>query len=419
MTARPPYRPIAVRCPHCGAPLEVPDERAQLVVCARCDSHLELTGPERDALRLLSPAHDREAGYDLPLGASFSWKGARYEVVARLSWIEEQSLLYTTRVYVLYHPRKPLLFLDEYHGAWAITHKTHVMPAGEYIGLKPGDGLQTFDGRSWTCEEVVERELHHVDGCLPWIARIGQQVVGWELSGEGGALYEIEASGGEVEYNRGQRLTAAQLRHAMPDRELSVAAPPASIGVRLHRAFLVAAAGVIGVLLHVGLLIYALGSGRVAHTETFTAPSLSEEVTSAPFELTSGGLTRVVLEADRLDNAWMAVDLALVRNEDAVVHVSDAELAYYHGVEGGESWSEGSTRTSVLLRGAEPGTYRLLLHAVSTFGETPTAERARHGLRVEVVDGYRSRWPAMLGLCFSIVVLVCGVFWRRAIKEQE
>ena len=63
-----------------------------------------------------------------------------------------------------------------------------------------------------------------------------------------------------------------------------------------------------------------------------------------------------------LDNSWIGMDLSLFRTSDGKFVGSTAQgLEYYSGVEGGESWSEGSTRGSRIYRAPEPGTYQLTL----------------------------------------------------------
>ena len=76
--------------------------------------------------------------------------------------------------------------------------------------------------------------------------------------------------------------------------------------------------------------------------------------------------------------------------EDRAVIEFSADLSYYHGVEGGESWSEGSRQDSVLFKLEEPGEYRLLLFAQHGSGETAssaTAQVARPRLTIRLSEG--------------------------------
>lgn len=410
---RPEYKALAARCPSCGAPLSVPDERAQLVVCSSCDSHLSLDGPTRDVLRLLRKGGSgRAADYQLELGQSFHQKGARYEVIAREHWVEEQDLRYSTRVYTLYHPRRSLLFLDCYQGTWTLMQKVHVMPVGD---VTQASSMRTHDGRRWQRDEVVYPELIHVDGCLPWVSRVGQQVTEAEFS-SGKLRYVVEDSGEEQEFFAGHVLSPKELRRAMPDAEVRAKSPGASLSERKARAHTLVGLGVLGALGHVMVVGFALTQGSTVLAQQFRAEDLPNEVTSQPFVLHTG-LARIDLEAP-LDDAWMAVDVALIEGEDSLIHVTDADISYYSGVEGGESWSEGSRSSEVLLRVPHNGQYRLLVHAISNTGETETASSARHDLVVRVTDHARSPFWGGAGLVFSVLFGALGLAWSKMLSEE-
>jgi len=76
-----------------------------------------------------------------------------------------------------------------------------------------------------------------------------------------------------------------------------------------------------------------------------------------------------------------------------------AEVSYYHGVEGGESWSEGSRRSSRTFAAPTPGSYQLSV-AVEE-GERPVEVLVRVDER-----SFDSRWPyriAFLMLGFGAI----------------
>ncbi len=410
--SRPVYQPLALQCPHCAAPIEVPDERAQLVVCAACDSRLALTGAARDALVLLGPGKGGNPGYDLELGHEVPWRGASYKVIARLCWTEEGTLDYATRVHVLYHPRRALLFLDEYDGAWSMFWKSHVHPARSVFGLTVADKLDTHDGRTWVLDEEVERTLHHVDGCMPWIAEVGDRVRAWEFRGEADTRLEIERTSGEVEINRGQALDPDRVRRMLGD---TVQAQKHGAGAAAAASAVVAILliAIVGALLNLGLAGWGVAAGNQVLKQNLTASELTDEVLTDPFTLSGQQLVRVDLKAAGLNNSWMAVDLALVAGEDQVVHVSDKDMEYYHGTSGGESWSEGSRDESVLFVSPPAGTYQLLVHAVTGKGETASSTAAEFGLMVAVRDGARPALPGVIG------AIVCGVLFGLVLLVMQ
>jgi len=415
---RPAYAPISVQCPQCGAPLTVPDERAQLVVCAHCDARSELTGPRRDALDLLTDQRSgRSRGFDLPIGEEIRHDGARYEVIARLLWGEfDDEGAYYTRVYALYNPRRPLLYLDEYEGSWGLTSKVHAMPTTSTTNIHSGTSFETADGERWRCTESVRRQLVYVDGCLPWVASVGDNVMAWECSGRGDARYEIELTGQEIEYNRGKGVTGQMDRMAPRLAELQLDRQIARQKVAA-RAVILIAIGLVGVLINGGIAGWAMFQGRTAHTSTILASQQKPDAFSTPFELTSGGLVRLDVRVAELDNSWAEVQLAVVQG-DTVRHVTDTELSFYSGYDDGY-WTEGSKEGSVLVSGLTPGTYSLMATTLVGMGESATPQPGTHlNVDLSVVDGARSGVPALVGALGCAFILLFGAFRFNTLRSS-
>jgi len=105
------------------------------------------------------------------------------------------------------------------------------------------------------------------------------------------------------------------------------------------------------------------------------------------FEL-DGRPTAVEIETTTsLDNQWMFVGYALVNDETGQAFEVGRDVSYYHGVEDGESWTEGSPRDSVELPSVPPGRYFL---RIETEGER-TVQPIRYRVRV-VRDVSTSLW---------------------------
>ena len=103
-----------------------------------------------------------------------------------------------------------------------------------------------------------------------------------------------------------------------------------------------------------------------------------------------------------LDNSWLYIDGALI-NEAGTEYVAFAiEGEYYHGVEGGESWTEGSQRASCVVGSIPPGKYILRLNpqwekAVGRYDITVRSHvpRPLHLVLAVLLVGL---WPALLVL---------------------
>ena len=366
------------------------------------------------------------AAFVLDLGQSFKRAGGRYEVVGRLRYDEEESL--PTLLYLLYHPRRGSLWLSSYEGHWDLAQASRVLPDGDALGLQKGDRLRSHDGSTWLLAGKGTYRLTYVDGALPWVAEVGDRIDYAELVAADGSgeTYEVEYPGGgqELETGRGRLLSYEDVCRATG---LELPRPPARrenlAGLsRDWRGMKWAAA--IALMVSLVAFLFAAASGREVLDQRLPADELHTELLSEPFEVRrDGSVIKLILEAP-LDNAWMSIDLGLVRDDGAeprVVHVADRDLEYYHGVEGGERWSEGTRKKSQYLRLDSAGTYRLLVRAVSGSATARSSERSYVPLRVRVLDGARQPMWTFLAALFSLVALIIIAAqhhkWRTADDE--
>jgi hypothetical protein len=105
------------------------------------------------------------------------------------------------------------------------------------------------------------------------------------------------------------------------------------------------------------------GSEPVLASSQAFDPAVEENnvFVTAPFTVSGrAAAMKVELRTD-VNNAWGAFDLALVDERTGTSRELSEDVGYYHGVEDGESWSEGSRSTSVRLGGVPAGTYRLVV----------------------------------------------------------
>lgn len=422
---RPRYSPRSIQCGSCGGGLSVKDERAELVVCDYCGSHLELSGTE---LKVLGRGAEGKPDLPLSLGDSFRWEGARYEVVARMVQADEDDAYDQTLQFLLYNPRRGVLWLDEYEGHWSISWTSHVMadPA-EPFHLRPGDSVNTYDGGSWTVGEVGVTVLKYVDGALPWRARIGDRVEYCEASNADGEQLAVERVAGEIEINRGRPLTSKEMTRALGRKASTVhvaSGVEESAAVRKRWYIILMAAALVAAAVNGGMALYAMTRGTTVLEQAFGPAELSGEVVSRPFQVAAAdNLIRVNVRAQGLDNEWMVVDFALVEGEDKVIHTGESTLEYYHGVEDGESWSEGDFSEPAYIRVPKAGTYSLLVKGGSGRGNAAEASAARHIVSVEVRDGvwmphFFFGGAIAAGLVFGLA-LFGFLRWRGVFDDED
>lgn len=443
---RPPHEPKRVVCPNCGSQLELQDERTRMAVCSSCNSRLFVGLAEAQVLgKIANDAGGRHFDFHLQIGDRFLRKSVRYRVVARIAFIEDGEHWDPTLQYLLYHPTRGSLWLSEYKDHWDLSWTTHVMPRRDFGGFdgafQKGQTIETHDGRRWMVRETGTYELAYVDGALPWVAEVGDEIDYAEMDGgEGqGDTYEVERAGDEIEFARGLTLTAAQVRRASGKKSVPDAATRPDNVVQRAAAFrwamiLAALAALVNGLLALAFLF----QGEYVLRQSFSAEELTNEAFSAPFQVTEDGNVLKIELSSSLSNAWMSVDLALVRDADwlaegslsggssfgagdlEVLHVHDHDIEYYHGVEGGESWSEGNQDATAFLRVPEAGTYRLLARAVSASGNAPSAQTAQHSLHVRVKDGARrALWPFVACIASLVVMFWQVGAWNKWKQDED
>jgi hypothetical protein len=141
-------------------------------------------------------------------------------------------------------------------------------------------------------------------------------------------------------------------------------------------------------LLWLAHLASARGKQTFAQTYVFDPRAAPDAALVTPvFEL-DGRPTAVEIEtATNLENQWLFVGYALVNDETGQAFEVARDVSYYHGIEDGESWTEGSPTDSVALPSVPAGRYFL---RIETEGER-TASPVRYRVRV-VRDVSTSLW---------------------------
>ncbi len=116
----------------------------------------------------------------------------------------------------------------------------------------------------------------------------------------------------------------------------------------------------------------------------FSANDYLKESLSEPFTVGPQRVMGLKIAAP-LNNSWLALQVALVNSADQVVQEMESDISYYQGVEGGESWSEGSRTSTTYGIAPPPGTYRLLFKGAGGTGNAGSAGQER--LQVALVQG--------------------------------
>ncbi len=400
---------VAIQCVVCGAGFQTPgQEEVVTAVCTSCGTQLELSPAGLIAIG----QNPRNWTFPFAVGHKATLQGEQYEVVGRL--VHDEGWGEYTREYLLWGPKAGYRWLEEYEGNYVLMRPTQIGPSKAIVDTSWPRSKVDVGGRIWTCFERGESSLAFVDGALPWLAKVGDRSKYVDYI-DPPRMYSVETSRTELERFIGEHVDSQALYAAFGKSDQYV--PPLTVGPATPM-FLTPGRKV---AMWVGWLFVALNAVAVFGTlgdgsallETSLSPDdvAAGEWTSPSFEVPEGATVMGLAVSTTLDNGWLALDTELLTGEgedEEVVGYASAEVAYYHGYEGGESWSEGNRKKTKLFKAPPGGTYRVGLTMEGDQSPVVT---------VSVTTGNRlTRYPLMMLL---LSLLVPGFLLARHTTHEQ
>jgi Domain of unknown function (DUF4178) len=379
-----PSSGVRLACPHCNGSLELraPDQSLR-VACPYCAS---LVSVEGGTLSIIARQAKRPAP-DIALGSVGRFLDGELTVighVARSAYIDGQ--WWPFEEYLLHAPGVGFRWLVRSDGHWS-----YVQPVA--TGAVTPDVHPVYDGVTFRRFQVAELRVDSVVGEFYWRVEAGERVTGEDYIAPP-AMLSREVSASEQNWSLSTYVTPREVERAFgPERKLQLAPPT---GVAPNQPY---PAGVGKVAALVGVAFLAVGLGkcasspatevlrqrvRVPASAASAVPDLFAPTGGAapgaaagsgasgdppgavtfsePFRLEGGRNVAFDLSAS-LSNNWIHASLDLVNDDVGSLISFDQAFEYYSGVDGGESWSEGSERAREVIAPVAPGNYVLRIEA--------------------------------------------------------
>lgn len=417
----PARRPVSVRsvnCPNCGAATAVRTfGHAVNVVCQSCGSILDAANPGVTILQKYTEAVREEPL--IPLGTRGKLLDNECEVVGfQVRQIVVDDVAYRWREYLLFNPYREFRYLTEYAGHWNVVSTLNALPQG---GATPdGSGPRSYGRQRYRHFQTAAASTVFVLGEFPWQIRVGDTTTGSDYVAPPLMLSAEVDADKEVTWSLGQYVTGSQVWSglSLPGK------PPAPVGIFANQPSPFRGAtrsmwrtavrlAALATLLWLAHLVAARGCQAFAQDYVFDSRTATEATLVTPIFELDGRPSAVAIEtATNLDNQWLFVGYALVNDETGEAFEVARDLSYYHGVEDGESWTEGSPTDSVALPTVPPGRYFL---RVETEGDR-TAAPVRYRVRV-VRDVSTSLWFLVALVLIAAPPLLAS--WRAVKFEQR
>ena len=130
------------------------------------------------------------------------------------------------------------------------------------------------------------------------------------------------------------------------------------------------------------------------------------------FDVAGGASNLAVDIKTNLDNNWAFFNLALI-GADGTAYDFAREVSYYHGVDGGEAWTEGSRSDRVMLPAIPPGRYYLRVEPEREAYGAPFSYSIKARRDVPRV------WPYFVALLLLLIPPVALTFSRASFEAKR
>ncbi|MEL6546257.1 MAG: DUF4178 domain-containing protein, partial [Myxococcota bacterium] len=398
-------------CPSCGTSFESLGDGAEMAVCPNCSSQIDLRGAEPAPLGYLT--QDNRPYVPFKLGQTGELKGVKWVITGHLRF-------QTKDAWGTYFSDEFLLFNEDSGYRWLILEDSHFSLAQEVQGGGPviphvQKATCQFNGKAYkTFEANQTAEVIWVDGQLPYVAQVGDRVR-YSDAVHPPFMLSQETTERENEYFLAEYVPASEVAKGFGIADLTerqdTIAPNQPYGISPLRTALRRVAG-FAALANVVLVLWgAIGFGQVGWSGSAGFNSGDENL-SEPFQLEkTGGIYAIEFQSP-VNNSWVYVEGALINAANEVVAEFGAPIEYYYGVEGGESWSEGSQQHTEYFKIDEAGEFRLLTRAEGPPQSTPTYS-------MEIRQGIRLARYNFLLLCITAAWWFMEAFRKRFFEAKR
>ena len=418
-------------CSKCGAALNlVAPDQAERVVCPSCGAVHDV---EEGNLRFLHVLKQHPFAVRVPLASKGTVDGVEYVVAGAMQRSVKYDQKYFWTEYLLFNREKGFRWLVESDGHWSFVEPVNagdVVDTGDVSGTA-AKFLQS-GGKNYKLFQDAIASVEAVVGEFYWKVTKDERVRAIDyVAPPEGISKEISSTehGREVNYSHARYMKPSEVEHAFGVKDL-----PKPEGVGSMQPNPVGHVGrtwwaMVGALILVAILLHVLLPNHEVlhqHIDLSTPdpaaasqplPLVPKQEESRvyftqPFKL-SGGRNLVVEAKSNVNNNWVYVGADIINEQTGMLESFDLPLEYYHGYDGGESWSEGSNNKKVYLSSMPAGTYSMRME-VQYQGTNPNFPAVDVSVREGVFH-----WSHFIIALVLITIPAWLVAFRRWQFEQQ
>ncbi|BDC50359.1 hypothetical protein F183_A26750 [Bryobacterales bacterium F-183] len=350
----------AITCPNCGGSVQIRGFAHTLnVVCDKCRSVLDANSDNRVTV-LQKAQKAQRIDPKIPMGSRGKFEGVEFEAIGfQRRGIQVEGVTYSWDEYLLFHPYKGFRYLSEYNNHWNYIRPIAAVP--KFVG-----GNEPFvNGQKYKHFQNAVARTSYVVGEFPWQIRVGESATVDDYVAPP-YLLSSERNNEEVTWSAGVYTPPKEIYDAF---QMKVN-PPAPVGVFANQPNPHGEPGIGRIFLMFFMLMtfitmyscIAKPNKQVFHQSYQFNPASNSEPSfvTQTFELPGWrrAATEIEVSTD-VSNNWAAFAIALINDQTGEAFDFGKDVSYYSGVDGGESWTEGSRGFTVTVPEVPPGRYYL------------------------------------------------------------
>ncbi|PYF06571.1 uncharacterized protein DUF4178 [Rhodobacter viridis] len=408
---------VAIRCPNCGAGLDIlGGGRITTHICPYCSSALDAT----ENYRLLETYTGMpRAQSPLAIGMEATLDGVSWTIIGVLTQEERDGVEVWTWVdHLLYSPTHGYCWLTLEDRHLILTRRWRKGTSPQFIGAAAVERAEapptaSADGERFRYYETSTSRIVSIEGEFTWRPRPGDRETAVSLLGSSRMLSFVQtARETEVEMSRYPDQAAVWAAFGITD-------PPRPADLHpLQPRPDTAQGGDIGTFVKWGSAVFAVLSLALAVVFDLDGGHVVlDQIARTPFALpvpleATGRRTQLILRAEIEENDWAQLEPALSDPEDQPVFETSREVGIYSGHDADGAWSEGSRFTAISFHPRVSGVYEIALDPPETgYGEAETGVARDIAVQVTVREAQSWPMPAfLLGLAFA--ALAAALHWR-------
>lgn len=361
----------SIKCTQCGAPINLlGDNKVLSITCPYCLTCLDAF----DDYKIIEQFQMGRPSCPLKIGMMGTLKGTEFIIIGIVQFTESDAWgSYPWLEFLLFSKTHGYAWLCRENGHFVLVREVKDIPNRNISMTEPIKKTHfKVRDKTFTVFECSSASLTYVEGELTWIAQIGDRIQYLDAICPP-YMYSVEQSKNEKEYSYGEYIEADEIHEAFGVKKKILkkgvfACEPFQVSPLFKG---ISIAGFIYAFLSLGILFY-MNSTYAGTTLPYRYIDGLKNGTlgrSNPFTINNPRHLISMELSSPLRNAWAFYDVSILNDQDEEVHGFGKELSYYSGVEGGESWSEGTTRAHAYFKVPEAGNYSVVVQAEGGEGE--------------------------------------------------